>query len=193
MPPLQKVTKEMVLDAGYQIIRESGIDHVNARSIASFLSCSTQPIYSCFATMDELREALFSYTCTKLVKEVLKNEEQPDFLHLCAAWYLNLLRKEPHLYRFLYFSYGFSHDKLSDFLAAYTSNQAISKKMQLTHGLDPEDCHHILLRTFSLLHGFGALVSFNSFTVTDEEILALVRQTATEMLHSAKASQESGD
>ena len=44
MPPISKITKEMILDSGKEIIRAEGIEHLNVRKIALKLDCSTQPI-----------------------------------------------------------------------------------------------------------------------------------------------------
>ena len=44
MPPKAKITKEMIIDAAFEITRESGIEAVNARTISEKLGCSTQPV-----------------------------------------------------------------------------------------------------------------------------------------------------
>ena len=42
--PKQKITKEMILDAAFTLLRTKGHEAVNARSIASQAGCSVQPI-----------------------------------------------------------------------------------------------------------------------------------------------------
>ena len=54
MPPKVKITKEDIIRTAVDLVRQRGIDAINARAIATALSCSTQPIFSNFATMDEL-------------------------------------------------------------------------------------------------------------------------------------------
>ncbi|MEI3065320.1 MAG: TetR family transcriptional regulator [Oscillospiraceae bacterium] len=46
------------MDAAVEVLREGGFSAVNARSVAKKLGCSTQPIYSSFQNMDELKAAL---------------------------------------------------------------------------------------------------------------------------------------
>ena len=58
MPPKVKVTKEDIINAAVDIVRKSGAQAINARTVASVLNCSTQPVFSNFATMDELRLAV---------------------------------------------------------------------------------------------------------------------------------------
>ena len=47
MPPKVKVKKEDVINAAVDIVRCSGAQAINARTIASALNCSTQPVFSC--------------------------------------------------------------------------------------------------------------------------------------------------
>ena len=58
MPPKVKVTKEEIINTAVDIVRNSGAQAVNARTVASALNCSTQPVFSNFATMEELRLAV---------------------------------------------------------------------------------------------------------------------------------------
>ena len=57
MPPKVKLSREDIIDTAISIIRESGVSALNARTIAAALNCSTQPVFSNFATMEELRIA----------------------------------------------------------------------------------------------------------------------------------------
>ena len=55
MPPKIKITKDDIINTTLEIVRRDGADAINARTIAANLGCSTQPIFSNFASMDELR------------------------------------------------------------------------------------------------------------------------------------------
>ena len=190
MPPKQKISKEMILEVGYDIARREGIEKVNSRNIAKELSCSTQPIFSSFPTMEELRKGIFDYTCQKFVNEVLTNENDPNFLKLSTKWYLNLLRNEPSLYKFLYFSDGFEQGELQELISRYTSNDVILSKMRSLYMLSEDVCKGILMRAFALLHGIGALVFFNSFEISDEEISDMVKRTVSEMVRCTQEEKE---
>lgn len=41
MPPKVKITKEMVLNAAFEITRVDGIEAINAKNVAAYLKCST--------------------------------------------------------------------------------------------------------------------------------------------------------
>ena len=55
MPPKTKVTKEMILSAVLEITKKNGFLSVNARSIAAEIQCSTRPIFTCYANMEQLK------------------------------------------------------------------------------------------------------------------------------------------
>ena len=48
MPAIKKVSREDIIDAAVEVLREGGFSAVNARSVAQKLGCSTQPIYFSF-------------------------------------------------------------------------------------------------------------------------------------------------
>jgi AcrR family transcriptional regulator len=191
VPPKQKITKNMVLKAGFDIARRDGIESVNSRSIAEALSCSTQPIFSCFATMEELRKGVFDFACDKCVDEILEHENSPDLLNLSTKWYINLMRNEPHLYKLLYFSNGFSQGSFHGLISNYTSNQVIISKLRNMYDLEAPIGEDILLRVFALLHGIGALITFNNLEMDDAEIANMVKRTAADMTRCAKAEDRS--
>ena len=58
MPAIKKISKETVIDAAVDVLREDGFSAINARSVAKKLGCSTQPIYHSFRNMEELKTAL---------------------------------------------------------------------------------------------------------------------------------------
>ena len=55
MPPKVKVTREQIVQAALALVRESGAQALNARAVANRLGCSTQPVFSNYATMEELK------------------------------------------------------------------------------------------------------------------------------------------
>ncbi len=43
--PKQRITKEMVVNAAFEIARSSGMEQVLVKNIADRIGCSVQPIY----------------------------------------------------------------------------------------------------------------------------------------------------
>lgn len=189
MAPRQKITKEMILEAGFELAKKNGIESVNSRNVAKELSCSTQPVFSHFPTMEELRKAVFDYACSICVNEILANKSKEDFLSLSTRWYLNLVRNEKNLYKLIYFSSSFEHNSVIDTMLKFESSDHIISKLQADHSLSEEQCRDILLRTFSLLHGFGSLIAFNDLKTSDDEIAVLIKKTVVDMVQGASTGE----
>ena len=68
--PKQKITREMVIEAAFDIARREGMEKVIVKNIADKLGCSVQPIYSYCSNMEGLKAALTERTGT-FMKEYL--------------------------------------------------------------------------------------------------------------------------
>ncbi len=104
MPPKVKVTKEDIINAAVGIVRESGAGAINARTIASVLHCSTQPVFSNFATMDELRLAVAGKAdtlCQAYMRREMESGEYPVYKASGMA-YIRFAKEEKELFKLLY-------------------------------------------------------------------------------------------
>ena len=107
MPPKISTTKEMIIEAGYSIADKEGIGQVNCRAIAKKLGCSTQPVFSRFLNMDELKEEVFKYACDKLEKTIadrLESTKEQSLIEISVTVLANLAREHKNLYRLIYLS-----------------------------------------------------------------------------------------
>ena len=72
MPPKAKITKEMVMEAAFDIARTEGAEQINARSVSQKLGCSTQPIMYHFSKIEDLKRTTYEKT-DKFHSEYLMN------------------------------------------------------------------------------------------------------------------------
>ena len=56
MPKQVSITKDMVDETAFELVRAQGIESLTARNIAERAGCSTQPIYKIYRNLDELKE-----------------------------------------------------------------------------------------------------------------------------------------
>ena len=59
MPPKAKITRDMIIEAGLQIVRTEGAENLNVRRVAAMLDCSTQPVMYYFKTVSELKASVY--------------------------------------------------------------------------------------------------------------------------------------
>lgn len=60
MPPKIRFQKKDIIRAAVEVVREEGAAALNARSIASKLGCSTQPLYRELRNMEEIKDEVFA-------------------------------------------------------------------------------------------------------------------------------------
>ena len=97
MPPKAKFTKEQILKSALEIVRESGIDALSARSLGTALGCSPQPIFSYFENMEDVKNEVISAAKSiyaKYINEGLK--KSPTFKGV-GMKYIEFAKDEPKL------------------------------------------------------------------------------------------------
>jgi AcrR family transcriptional regulator len=75
MPPKQKIAREMIRDAAFQIAREEGWENISAISIAAHLHCSTQPVLYSYKSIEEIRKDAYQ-EADRFHSAFLMNESQ---------------------------------------------------------------------------------------------------------------------
>lgn len=94
-------TRERVVEAAFELIREGGWSTVSARSIAQRLGSSTMPIYSHLRSIAEVERALRA-KARVMLREFQIRAWTDDVLLNLAFGYIAFARDERHLFRFLY-------------------------------------------------------------------------------------------
>ena len=110
MPAIRKVSRNEIIDAAVDVLREGGFAAVNARSVAKKLGCSTQPIYFSFQNMDELKTALTQRAVelhTRRVRESLRKHAGNDSRYSSYGMgFVRFAAEEKQLFRWLYLEDG---------------------------------------------------------------------------------------
>ena len=104
MPPKVKTTIEHIISAAVEIVRENGAEALNARTVAARLGCSTQPVFSNFATMEELRLAV-DIKANALYETYMQQEIESGKYPVYKASgmaYIRFAKEEKELFKLLY-------------------------------------------------------------------------------------------
>ena len=104
MPPKVKITKEKIIQTATELVRQSGEQAINARSIAMALGCSTQPVFSNFPTMEDLKQAVIA-SAFAICNDYLEREKTsglyPPYKASGMA-YIRFAKEEKELFKLLY-------------------------------------------------------------------------------------------
>ena len=186
MPPKVRVSKEDILRATLEIIRQGGEDAVNARSIADALECSTQPIFREFSSIDELvsqtKKVAYS-TYIGFIENEVASEKYPAYKAFGMA-YIRFAKEEKELFKLL-----FMCDRTG---SADVSSEDFEKSVEMimsTNGFSREKAERMHLEMWSAVHGIGVMMA-TSFLELDFNIVSGMLSDMYHGLRTVHATQE---
>ena len=170
MPPKPKITKEMIVDAAFEVARKTGAENINARTVAKKLKCSTQPVMYHFATIEELKQAAYA-KADLYHSEYLMNIESPreGVMLGIGLNYIRFAIEEPHLFRFLFQSNFFTGTTLLEMIDAQELAPVLLA-MQGAVGGSIDQVKKIFITIFLFAHGYASIIANNSLEY-DEELI----------------------
>ena len=170
MPPKVKITKDEIVAVTLELLRREGEDAMNARSIASALECSTQPLFSNFATMDELQyavlDAAYEFYHGFLMREVASGTYPPYKAYGMA--YIRFAREEKQLFKILFMC----DRKGQPLLPSADFSESVDMIMQ-ANGISHEQAELWHMEMWSCVHGIGTMLA-TSFLELDEQLISLM-------------------
>lgn len=155
MPPKIKVTKEEIMNAAVDIVRREGAQALNARNIAAALDCSTQPVFSNFATMDLLRMAVVQKAdglCRDYMQREMESGQYPAYKANGMA-YIRFAKEEKELFKLLYM-----RDRSGELVPEDTElTGSMEKIVQENTGLAGNDVKLFHLEMWAYVHGIATM------------------------------------
>jgi AcrR family transcriptional regulator len=183
MPPKITTSKEMIIEAGYRIADEDGIGQVNCRAIANKLGCSTQPVFSRFPNMDELKEEVFNHACDKLEQSIadrIKNSEGRSLVEISVTVLADMARDHKNLYKLIYLSDFRSEKSFLEEREKYQTNQLIIKELIDKYSFDPKRVEGIFERVSLLVHGICTVIATTTMDYSNEQVIRIVNDELTD-------------
>lgn len=156
MPPKVKITKEDIITAAIQLVRANGASALNARGIAAFLNCSTQPVFSNFASMVDLEQETIN-TAYQMYLDFIKNEAEsgkyPKYKAFGMA-YIRFAKEERELFKLL-----FMRDRTGEDLSPSTDFEASVQMIMEGCSVPRETAALMHMEIWSCVHGFAVMIA----------------------------------
>lgn len=169
--PKAKITREMVIDAAFEVTRIMGSENVNARTVSEKLGCSTQPVMYHFARIEEMKRAVYE-KADRFHTEYLMNitDPQEGVMLGIGLNYIRFAIKEPNLFKFLFQS-GFAvENSLLDMIDSEELIPVLSA-MREAMEMDMEQTKEVFLTIALFAHGYASIIANNSLEY-DEKVVA---------------------
>lgn len=175
MPPKVKYTREMIVEAAIEITRESGLEAVTARELGKKLGCSSRPVFTAFANMEEVQQEVVK-EAKRILNEYLgfASEYQLEFKKI-GMQMIRFAMEEPRLFQIVYLEQGDgvrSFAELLDDLGDYYSYSV--KVCQRDYGLTQEKADKLFRHIWIQTYGVSILCATKMCTFSEEEVAELL-------------------
>ena len=165
-----KISKNMILDAAFEIVRKDGIDSLSNRELASKLKCSIRPIYYQFENVREMEKELYKKIEKYFYDFLMDNmvEGIPKYKQV-GINYIKFAKEEKKLFQTLFMS------ELGLTPSVFVSKDGedyskIEKLVRISTNLDDEDIKNFHTNMWIFCHGIATLVANNTVSLTDNQI-----------------------
>lgn len=168
MPPKVKITKENIIETALDLLRREGESAVNARSIATAIGCSTQPIFSNFSSMEELGEAVLAAAYSHYLgfsKREIESGNYPAYKSMGMA-YIRFAKEEKELFKLL-----FMRDRTGEDMSPSLEFKQSVEMIMKANGISYERASLLHLEAWSCVHGIGVMMA-TSFLPLDWDLVS---------------------
>ena len=151
-----KIGREQITQAAFDMVKAEGEKVLNARSLAKALGCSTQPIFSNFSSMDEIKKEVIRQAeglYTQYTVEEMQRTDIPSYKSSGMA-YIRFARQEKQLFKLL-----FMRDRSTEIIPSGEILQPIIEIIKQSTGLSQEKAYLLHLEMWIYVHGIATMVA----------------------------------
>ncbi|MGL5124415.1 MAG: TetR/AcrR family transcriptional regulator [Fusobacteriaceae bacterium] len=167
MPKKAIFKKKQIHNKAYEIFEKYGLEEITARNLAKALNASPAPIYSCYTSMDELKEELIN-RAKELFLEYIK-EPQTDMVFLNIGMGIcRFAREEKQLFRSIFLKNISYRDLIREFRDLVRFE--ISKDERFKD-MSEEERQELFLDSWIYTHGISTLIATGYFEEPTDEYI----------------------
>ncbi|MDO4492968.1 MAG: hypothetical protein Q4C53_03665 [Clostridia bacterium] len=182
MPPKPKFTEEEIVSCALEIVRESGIDALAARTVAKRLGTTTTPIFTFFSGMDELKEAVCDRVRKMFIAELKESLGYEPAFKAFGMRFIRFAKHEPNLYRIVN-TEGIDIVHPERFRAEFREIfDPMCGEIGRTFGLSEHDAMNLMNRMLVFANGIAAFESIGATDLSDEELGPVLSEVCLSMV-----------
>lgn len=178
----ESVTKKIISDGAFELLREQGTEMLTARKLASYIGCSTQPIFRVYEGMEDLAEEMFTRASDYYENYCINfpRVNAVPFVDL-ALGYISFAKAEPNLFRLLFMT-KHSEDVTMYNLLNGKEGGFVIKELRRIPNLDMNNAETIFMKVFVFMHGMACMVTNGEFDLSDNETSDMLKSVITQFI-----------
>ena len=169
MAPKNKFTREEMVAAAVQVVRKNGAASLTAKSLAGELGTSTQPVFTCFGTMDTAKAEVYA-AAGRLFDNYLAEgmKEEVSFFGF-GMQYIRFVQEEPELYRLLFLM---RPDDLGSgaFATMRHMQEIVRPSLVETYHISEQEADRYFRDLWLVVHSLSTLIVTGECPYSDREI-----------------------
>ena len=189
MAPKVKITKEDLIRTAVELVREQGEQSINARTLATVLGCSTQPIFSNFTNMGRLKESVIRSVYDvylDFIKNEVESKKYPEYKAFGMA-YIRFAKEEKEFFKLL-----FMRDRTGEDLSPSPDFDTSVEMIMKSCGLSMEKAKLMHLEMWSCVHGIGVMAA-TSFLPLEWELISRMISDVYQGIKARLLSEETAE
>lgn len=167
--PKQKITKEMVVNAAFELARAEGTENITVKAIAEKLSCSVQPIYSYCENMEGLRQEVAARAGEFIREYTALRIDREDMFRSTGKAYAMLAKEEPNIFKLFILHQRNNISSLAELYAAETDPD-VAKIIAENLGIGIAAAKELHLNMLIYTVGIGAIFAVTKPGISPDEI-----------------------
>ena len=189
MPPSVKFTKEEIVNAALQVVREKGTAALTTRQIAAVLGVSTRPIFTYFQNMQQVQEAVRQAAQALYHSYIKKGLEQVHPFIGLGEQYIRFATQEPELYRLLFLPLAPGSENKAMEEMERTQNLVLDFLQQI-YQLEEAAAKRFFRDVWLVAHSLAALIVTNCCPYSPEEIRQILTSVSLSVCKACKEIPE---
>lgn len=179
------IDKKTLLTVAVSMVEQSGIESINARSLAKAANISTKPIYRLYKSLDDLK-----YDVNQIIKKeydefITKRVDNKNALITVCVAYIEFAQLHKNYFRSMFLSNNLNWKSVDDVLNEKW-NQSTIIHLVNKQNLTFLEAKELFMNVWLYANGLATLIACNDLTMNNKEILVRIVKIYKELAKNLK-------
>jgi len=179
------IDKETLLKVAVNMVEKSGLESINARSLATSAGISTKPIYRLYTSLEVLKEDVNTIIKKQYDEFIMKRVDNKNALITVCVAYIEFAQMHKNYFKSLFLSNNLKWTNVNDVLNEKWNQGAIINLVN-KHGLSFDEAKTLFMHVWLYANGLATLIASNELTIDNKEILIRVVKIYKELSKNLK-------
>lgn len=187
MPPKAKFTREQIIEAALDIVRENSLDDLTARALGKKLGSSACPIFTVFENMEEVKQSVFEAARAVYKGYIEKGLSETPAFKGVGTQYILFAIEEPKLFQILFMHESAAVPTLDHVLPLIDeSYDKILFSIISGYGMEKNAARKLYRHLWIYTHGIATLCATRMCRFTGDEISKMMTEVFISLLKTMK-------